>query len=149
MRRMFLVGERQFRRTFIEAKKSRGVTGEALLRILECRLDNVVFRGGLAESRAQARQLVTHKFFLVNGRVVDRPSYRIKSGDVIEVKPEKKKSTFYTLKRENGFVHPPKNFWLSLDEENLKVTVNRLPQREEMEQNVDELLVVEYYSNRI
>lgn len=149
LRRMFGVSERQFRRAFIFAKASKGVTGEELLRLLECRLDNVVYRSGLADSRSQARQLVVHRFFTVNGRVVDKPSFRLRVGDTVEVKPEKRNTKFYMLKKEAGFSAPPKDFWVVLDEEALRAKVLRLPTREEMEQNVDELLVVEYYSNRI
>jgi len=149
VRRMFGISERQFRNYFVKAKKARGVTGESLLSLLERRLDNVVYRAGLADSRAQARQLVVHRFFQVNGRVVDRPSMTLRVNDVVEVKPQKKNKTFFKIKKENGFNPLPKDYWLTLDEENLRVKVNRLPTREEMEQNVDELLVVEYYSNRI
>ncbi len=149
VRRIYGVGERQFRNAFILAKKRRGVTGEELLRLLERRLDNVIYRSGLADSRNQARQLVAHRFFYVNGRCVDKPSYKVKVGDLVEVKSQKNNGRFFALKRENGFIQTPKDFWIMVDADSLKLNVKRFPTREEMEQNVDELLVVEYYSNRI
>ncbi len=149
VRRMFGIGERQFKNYFVKAKRSRGVTGEELLRLLERRLDNVVYRAGIADSRSQARQLVVHRYFKVNGRVVDRPSFLVREGDVIEVKPEKKNTKFIEMRREKGFPQIPADFWLTLDENSLSITIKRMPRREEMEQNIDELLVVEYYSNRI
>jgi len=149
VRAMFGVGERQFRRYFINAKRTPGVTGEELVRLLERRLDNVVFRAGLADSRRQARQLVAHRHFWLNGRVVDRPSRLVSSGDVVEVKPERRARPYYRLLKEEGIDELPSDFWLGLDVEGLKIQVKRMPSAEEMEENINQLFVVEYYSNRV
>jgi len=149
MRRMFGTGERQFRNYFKQAKRTPGVTGEELVRLLERRLDNVIFRAGLADSRAQARQLVTHRHFWVNGRVVDRPSYLVRVSDVVEVKPERRARPYYRTLKERGLDELPADFWLSFNPEKLQAEVRRLPKADEMEENFQHLLVVEYYSNRV
>jgi small subunit ribosomal protein S4 len=149
MRRMFGIGESQFRNYFVQAKRTPGVTGEELIRLLERRLDNVIFRAGLADSRTQARQLVVHRHFWVNGRVVDRPSFSVRPGDVVEVKPERKGRPYYRILKERGLDVLPAEFWLSLDIEKLRTDVKRLPKTDEMEENIQHLLVVEYYSNRV
>jgi len=149
MRRMFGIGERQFRNYFVNAKRTPGVTGEELVRLLERRLDNVVFRSGLADSRTQARQLVVHRHFWVNGRVVDRPSYLVRQGDIVEVKPERRNRPYYKNLKERGLDELPAEFWINLDPENLRAEVKRLPNADEMEESFHHLLVVEYYSNRV
>ncbi|OGK12066.1 MAG: 30S ribosomal protein S4 [Candidatus Riflebacteria bacterium RBG_13_59_9] len=149
MRRMFGIGERQFRNYFVHAKRIPGVTGEELVRLLERRLDNVVFRSGLADSRTQAKQLVSHRHFWVNGRVVDRPSFLVHPGDVVEVKSERRNRPYYRNLKERGLDALPADFWISLDPEQLRAEVKRLPNADEMEENFQHLLVVEYYSNRV
>ena len=113
--------------------------------MLESRLDNVVFRANFARTRAEARQIVDHKQLLVNGKSVNIPSYRVKAGDVIEVRESKKDSQRYKdiLEVTGGRLVPA---WLESDEENLKITVNELPKREEIDVPVDEMLIVELYS---
>jgi len=149
VRNIFGVGERQFRRYFVRAKRTPGVTGEELVRLLERRLDNVVFRAGLADSRRQARQLVAHRHFWLNGRVVDRPSFLVRAGDVVEVKPERRNRKYYQILKEEGIDELPSDFWLGLDVERLRIDVKRMPTADEMEENFNQLLVVEYYSNRV
>jgi small subunit ribosomal protein S4 len=137
--------ERQFRRFFAEAKKSRQATGETLLILLERRLDNVVYRLGFADSRAQARQLVRHGHILVNGQRVDLPSFLVKAGDVIKWREASTKTEYYKVMVEKiGQKIIPG--WLSLDKENMVGKVLRLPTREDAEARFNEKAVVEYYS---
>lgn len=143
----FLYGilERQFRRIFAEAERRPGSTGENLLRLLEMRLDNVVYRLGFATSRAQARQLVTHGHITVNGQKVNIPSYETKVGQVIEVRPRSRQLEYFkTLAEELKHRHVPS--WLSLDVENMRGRILTVPSRSEIEANVQEQLIVEYYS---
>jgi small subunit ribosomal protein S4 len=143
-RRIYGVLERQFRGYFSQATRSKGVTGERLLQILELRLDNVVYRLGFADSRSQARQLVNHGHFAVNGRRVDIPSYLVREGDEITVR-EKSRSTAYFKNLETlGERSIPE--WLRLDAANLTGHVVRLPKREDIDIPVQEHLIVEKYS---
>lgn len=144
-RRTYGVLERQFRRYYRNALKARGLTGLTLLRTLESRLDNVVYRLGYADSRAQARQLVTHGHFTVNGRRTDIPSMQIEEGDEVAVREGSKKRTYFSELRERA---EDKNVpsWLSRDLNNLSGTVLRQPEREEIDANLNEQLIVEYYS---
>ena len=121
------------------------MTGENLMIILESRLDNVVFRLGLARTRKEARQIVDHKHVLVNGKQVNIPSYLVKAGDVIEIKENKKGSQRYKeiLEATAGNMVPE---WLEADVENLRGTVKELPNREAIDVPVDEMLIVELYS---
>ncbi len=146
VRRIYGVYERQFRRYFRQAVKAKGMTGEALLQLLERRLDNVVYRMGLASSRAQARQLVTHGHIMVNGHKVDIASYSVRPGDVIQVHDtSRKKGYFKALAEEFGKRQtPPK--WLSVDPEKMSATVVALPEREDIDITINEQLIVEYYS---
>ncbi|HHY75795.1 MAG TPA: 30S ribosomal protein S4 [Firmicutes bacterium] len=144
-KRFYGVGERQFRNYFARAAKARGETGKALLIYLERRLDNVVYRAGFAQSRAEARQIVGHGHIEVNGRKVDIPSYLVSAGDEIKLRPralkmERFKAMAETLKGHNVPA------WMSLDPENWKVTILRLPERDEVDAPVDERLIVELYS---
>lgn len=144
-RRMYGVMERQFRRYFREAERRPGVTGANLLQILESRLDSVVHRMGFAGSRAQARQLVRHGHFEVNGKKTDIPSFLVKPGDQITVR-EKSRSTPYfqtvTEEMEHRFVPE----WLIVDTSKLSGRLLALPAREEMETTLSEQLITEYYS---
>jgi small subunit ribosomal protein S4 len=143
IRRMYGVLERQFRRYFHEASRRDGVTGEELLRILEMRLDSLVYRLGFAPSLACARQLVLHNHFLVNNRKVNIPSCQVGQGDVVQVK-EKSKSIDTIHNALKGVRDVPG--WLSLDKVKLCGTVVRPPERSEMPADVQERLVVELYS---
>jgi small subunit ribosomal protein S4 len=144
-RRVYGVLEAQFRRYYKQALKSRGVTGQVLLQLLERRLDNVVYRMGYAVNRAQARNLVTHGHFNVNGRRTDVPSLIIEPGDVVEVRPGSQKRTYFRdLKAGDGNRSVPG--WLSADMSRLSGQVLRLPSREEIDANLNEQLIVEYYS---
>jgi len=147
-RRIYGVLERQFRKTFGEASKRTGMTGSTLLRFLELRLDNVVFRLGMAANREQARQLVTHGHFDVNGRKTNIPSYRVRVGDVIKVRDRSRNLTYFkdvahTLRQK------PVPQWLSLQAEGLSGNVLTVPERTDCDQSVREQLIVEYYSRRV
>ncbi|MCD6540597.1 30S ribosomal protein S4 [Candidatus Bipolaricaulota bacterium] len=144
LKRIYGIREEQFRRYIEEAQKVKGRTGTALLRILEERLDNVVYRAGFASSRAQARQLVSHGHFLVNGRVADIPSYRVEPGDVIEVKPQSKDKLRELIKGTAEKRNLPS--WLSRDLENLRIQVNSEPAEEDLDKSIDTNLIVEFYS---
>jgi small subunit ribosomal protein S4 len=144
-RRIYGVLEKQFRGYYREAARRKAITGEALLQQLERRLDNVVYRGGLARSRAQSRQLVRHSHVLVNGKKVNIPSYQVRPGDEIQVKE---------VMRENVNVHEsiqlqtgrPMPGWLELNAGEAKVTVTRIPTRDMIDVPVQEQLIVELYS---
>jgi small subunit ribosomal protein S4 len=144
-RRIYGVLERQFRRYFREAARRSGMAGENLLALLETRLDNVVYRLGLADSRTQARQLVGHGHIMVNGRRTDIPSYATRPGDVIEVRPESRLRTYFKNRKELlGKRAVPA--WLDLDADALRGTVLTMPTRDEIEAPVQEQLIVEFYS---
>ena len=145
VKRVYGVLEKQFHMYFEKAEKMQGITGENLLCVLETRLDNVVYRLGMGTSRKEARQLVLHKHFLVNGKQVNIPSYLIKEGDVIEVCAKSKKSPKFAAiveSTENRVIVP----WLSADLENLKGTVIGQPSREDIDIEIAEHLIVELYS---
>jgi len=137
------VGEKQFRGYFEMASNKKGVTGENLLQILESRLDNVVYRLGFGTSRAQARQLVNHGQFEINGQKVDIPSYLVKAGDVITVRENKKDNVTIKANVENARPVPA---WLELNEETLSGKVVRLASREDVDIAIEEHLIVELYS---
>ena len=139
------VGEKQFRKYFDMASTSKGKTGEVLLQILESRLDNVVYRLGLASSRAQARMLVTHGAFEVNGHKVDIPSYLVKAGDVISVRENKKDNSTLKINIEENSARPVPA-WLERDNEKLSGKVIRLSAREDIDLPIEEHLIVELYS---
>lgn len=137
--------EKQFRRYFTEANRKKGITGDALLQILESRLDNIVYRLGFAETRAQARQLVSHGFFTVNGKSVDIPSYRTKVGDVVAVKDSKKQSKYV-----EGIKQKLKNYqtqeWIQLNADQLSGKVLSVPNADQIENRINTQLIVELYS---
>ena len=137
--------EKPFHNYYEKADRMKGMTGTNLMTILESRLDNVVFRLGLARTRKEARQIVDHKHVLVNGKQVNIPSYLVKAGDVIEIKENKKGSQRYKeiLEATAGNMVPE---WLEADAENLRGTVKELPNREAIDVPVDEMLIVELYS---
>ena len=139
------VGEKQFRGYFQMASNKKGVTGDNLLQILESRLDNVVYRLGFGASRAQARQLVNHGQFAVNGKKVDIPSYLVKAGDVITVRENKKENATIKANVEANAARPVPA-WLELNNETLSGKVVRLASREDVDIPVEEHLIVELYS---
>ena len=144
-RRMYGVLERQFRRYFKEASRRKGLTGGTLLALLESRLDNVVYRLGFADSRAQARQLVRHGHFAVNGRKTDIPSFQVSLNDLISVREGSRTKTYFRERAQIlGSASPPT--WLSLDVSNLGGTVTSAPERDEIGVLLNEQLIVEYYS---
>ncbi len=135
--------EKQFRKTFDEAARIKGVTGENLIRLLEARLDNAIYRLGIAPSRPAARQLVSHKHVTVNGEVVNVPSFSLQPGDVISLKEKSKDNVSVTgmVKGKN-----PKFNWLDWNEAELKGTFIAFPERESVPENIKEQLIVELYS---
>ncbi|MDY6306408.1 MAG: 30S ribosomal protein S4 [Oribacterium sp.] len=137
--------ERPFRNYYAQADRMKGMTGTNLMILLESRLDNVVFRMGLARTRREARQVVDHRLITVNGKVVNIPSYRVSAGDVVAVKENKKSLQRFKDITEvtNGRLVPA---WLDADAENMKATVTKLPAREDIDVPVNEMLIVELYS---
>jgi small subunit ribosomal protein S4 len=144
-RRIYGVMERQFRRYFKEADRRKGVTGEILLQLLESRLDNVVYRLGLGRSRAEARQLVNHGHFEVNGRKVDIPSYLTRPGDLVAVREKSRNQPVFKHIAEARDQQGTTD-WLEVDFEKLEGKVLRVPQREEIDVPLAEHLIVELYS---
>ncbi len=146
-RRVYGTMERQFRRYYETAQQRRGLTGLNLLQILETRLDNIVFRMGFATSRAQARLLVTHGHFTVNGRRTDVPSMLMDAGDVIQVRDGSRETTYFKELRD---LAEKRNFpaWINRDLKNYTGSVQRLPERAEIDGNLNEQLIVEFYSRR-
>ena len=145
VKRIYGVLEDQFRRYFEQAERTRGITGETLLQLLERRLDNVAYRLGLATSRAQARQLVRHGHLTVNGRKVDIPSFSVKPGDVITVRQSSRKvpAILHALEEVKGRGVPE---WLQFDAEGMSAKVGSVPTREQINLPVQEQLIVELYS---
>jgi len=145
VKRMYGVLERQFRRYFAEADRRKGNTGETLLQLLESRLDNVVYRLGFASTRAEARQLVSHKAIVVNGHVVNIPSYAVRVGDVVSVREKAKKQVriaeALSLAEQSGFP-----MWVSVDAKKMEGSLKTLPDRSDYNQEVNESLIVELYS---
>ena len=145
IRRIYGVLERQFRNYFAEAVRRKGSTGENLLQILESRLDNVVYRVGIGSTRAEARQLVSHKAVTVNGQTVNIPSYQVKAGDVISVREKSKKQVriqeALALAEQIGFPS-----WVSVDTKKMEGVFKTVPERSELSSDIKEQLVVEFYS---
>jgi small subunit ribosomal protein S4 len=144
IKRMYGLLETQFRNYFEKANKQKGITGENLVKILERRLDNVIYRLGFAASRSQARQLIKHRHFIVNDRLVDIPSYLVSQGDMVKVKEKSKKldAIHNSLKRVKESTYP----WLSIDKATLTGTFIQVPDRADVPLNANEQLVVELYS---
>ena len=146
VRRIYGVLERQFRNTFEKAAGMKGITGENLLGSLERRLDSVLYRMGLATSRAQARQVVRHGHIQVNGKKVDIPSFAVKPGEEISVR-ESSKNNSAILAARDATAHAPSPSWMDVDRENLKGRINSIPRRDELTQiPINEQLIVELYS---
>lgn len=147
VRRLYGLLEKQFAKLMKEASRREGLSGENLLQLLELRLDNAVYRSGLATSRRAARQLVGHGHFELNGRRVDIPSIRVKAGDVITVREKSAKGGYFSSIDDvvaNSIQGPLS--WLKADTKKLKIEITGLPKREEAEADINEQLIVEYYS---
>jgi small subunit ribosomal protein S4 len=142
VKRIYGLLEKQFRRVVEHAERSNGVTGDVLLQILERRLDNAVYRAGIAPSRQAARQLVTHGHFMLNGRRVDIPSIQVSPGDEITVRPKSAKNAYFSN------LEAPKEqiSWLSYDAKQHSLKITGLPQREDADQDISEQLIIEFYS---
>ena len=143
-RRIYGLLEKQFRNTYARANSQPGITGENLLRLLELRLDNVVFRTAFASSRSQARQFVRHGHVLVNGKRVTIPSYAVRKGDVVEIAPKAQK--FIVLRHNLDTLDRAVPMWLEVQASDFKATVRDLPLREQIDVPVREQLIVELYS---
>jgi len=145
VRRMYGVLEKQFRAYYKEAARLRGSTGENLLQLLESRLDNVVYRMGFATTRAEARQLVSHKAILINGSVVNIPSYMVKAGDVVSIREKAKKQArikaAMELSAQRGF-----GSWVEVDSTKMEATFKSAPDRSDLSSDIQEHLIVELYS---
>lgn len=145
IRRIYGVLERQFRNYFAEAVRRQGSTGENLLKLLESRLDNVVYRMGFGSTRAESRQLVSHKAIVVNGQVVNIPSFQVKSGDVVTVREKARKQVrvaeALSLAEQSGFPS-----WVSVDSKKMEGVYKSAPERSELSGDINEQLVVEFYS---
>jgi small subunit ribosomal protein S4 len=145
LRRMYGVLERQFRNYFKKAAQTKGSTGENLLKLLECRLDNVVWRMGFGATRSEARQLVAHKAIMVNDQVVNIASYQVKAGDKVAVREKAKKQTriqdSLTIAEQHGFPE-----WIEVDLKAMEGTFKAIPERSELPAEINESLVVELYS---
>ncbi|MBW3562096.1 MAG: 30S ribosomal protein S4 [Actinobacteria bacterium] len=144
-RRIYGVLERQFRNYYENATRMEGLTGENLLQLLELRLDNVVFRGGLSRSRDEARQVVRHRHVEVNGRTTSYPSYRVRPGDVVQIR-EKSRNIVPIIGALEIFGRHPVPDWLTTDVDTRRITVNALPERRHIDEPVEEQLIVELYS---
>ena len=143
IRLTYLLSEKQFAKCYNEAARRKGVTGTILLQLLESRLDNVIFRAGFAITRKQSRQIVNHGHVLVNGKRVDIPSYLVKAGDVITVKSRSSEFIKNVVESIDMAINPA---WITIDKEAQKLTFDRIPEREELDPNFKENLVIEYYS---
>ncbi|GAB1467921.1 30S ribosomal protein S4 [Candidatus Cloacimonadota bacterium] len=145
LRSTYCLMEKQFKNYFVKAAKATGVTGDNLMQLLERRLDNVVYRLGFAVTRMQARQFVTHGHFMVNGKKVDIPSFLVKVGDIIEVRPKSRGMKLLVEATERTEVSSP-YAWLSVDKENFRGQFNAIPAASEIPVSVDLRLIVEFYS---
>ena len=147
VRRTYGLLEKQFAKLMKEATRAEGLTGEKLLEFLERRADNVVYRAGFALTRRQARQLVSHGHFLLNGKRIDIPSIRLKPGDVLEVRPNSGKSAYFKgLADIISASGAQPTSWIKADGKKMKIEITGLPKREEAEAGINEQLIVEYYS---
>ncbi len=147
VRRLYGLLEKQFAKLMKEAQKAEGLSGQNLLEFLERRADNVVFRAGFAITRRQARQLVSHGHFLLNGRRIDIPSIRLKAGDVLEVREKSVKSEYFkNLENTVAASGAQPLSWLKADAKKMRIEITGTPKREEAEAGINEQLIVEYYS---
>ena len=145
VKRIYGIKEKQFRRYYFRAEKSKGITGINLLMLLECRLDNIIYRMGFAGSRKQARQLVRHNHFLVNNRKVNIPSYQVKVGSTVTVREESRKLGAI-LEAMETLIRKGIPNWMEIEKENFQGTLKALPNREDLTMPIQEQLIVELYS---
>lgn len=146
VKRLYGLLEKQFRKLMEEASRTKGQSGEMLLQFLERRADNAVYRAGLAPSRRAARQLMSHGHFMLNDRRVDVPSIRLKAGDVLVVRPHSQKSEYFKKIDDVSPAPTETPSWLKCNRKKLEITITGLPLREEAEPDINEQLIVEYYS---
>ncbi|MCB5295693.1 MAG: 30S ribosomal protein S4 [Candidatus Cloacimonetes bacterium] len=145
LRLTYCLMEKQFKNYFTKAAKASGVTGDNLMQLLERRLDNVVYRLGFASTRMQSRQFVTHGHFMVNGKKVDIPSFLVKAGDIIEVRPKSRGMKMLVEAMERSETTSPYS-WLTVDKENMRGSFDQIPVASEIPVSVDLRLIVEFYS---
>jgi small subunit ribosomal protein S4 len=145
VRRTYGLLEKQFRRTYDRAVKKKGVTGTVMLQLLECRLDNIIYRAGIAASRPQGRQLIAHGHVQVNGHKVDIASYQLNPGDLITIR-EKSKAIVKNLQEVNPHFNPVVPHWIEADADAMAAKFKGLPQREDIDPTINEALIIEYYS---
>jgi small subunit ribosomal protein S4 len=145
VRRTYGLMEKQFRRTYERAVRKQGVTGTILLQLLECRLDNILYRSGLATTRPQARQLIAHGHVQINGQKVDIASYQMKPGEIMTIR-EKSRAFLKQLQESNPHHTAVIPHWLEVDENNMVVKFKSVPEREDLDQSINEALIIEYYS---
>ncbi|MFT4532035.1 MAG: small subunit ribosomal protein S4 [Candidatus Saccharimonadales bacterium] len=146
VKRLFGLLEKQFSRLMKEASKGKGQSGQTLLRLLEQRADNVIYRAGFATSRRAARQLVTHGHFVLNGQRIDVPSHRLNPGDEMVVRPQSMKTDYFKRLDEVSPAGEATVSWVKVDRKKVQVSIVALPVREEAEPDINEQLIVEYYS---
>jgi len=146
VKRLYGLLEKQFSNLMAEALKKHGPTGELLLEFLERRLDSVIYRSSFANSRRAARQLVTHGHFMLNGRRVDIPSIRVSLGDEISIRPASKSNNYFKNIDDLSPAGSDKPAWLNVDRKKFQITITGMPTREEAEPDINEQLIVEYYS---
>ncbi len=146
VKRIYGLLEKQFARVVAEAERRQGVTGDIMLQLLELRLDNAVYRLGIAPSRQAARQLVTHGHILLNGKRVDIPSIRLSPGDELSIRPKSAANAYFKVLADLLKASAPSNRWLSLNASKLTAKVTGLPDREDMDQDIREQLIIEFYS---
>lgn len=146
VKRMYGLLEKQFRRLVAEAERRQGVTGDILLQLLELRLDNAVYRLNMAPSRQSARQLVTHGHILLNGKRVDIPSIQLKPGDELAVRPKSGGNAYFSSLKETLANNAPAIRWLSIDTKKITAKVTGLPAREDIQEDIKEQLIIEFYS---
>jgi len=145
VKRIYGVLEKQFRRYYYRAEKQKGITGTNLLILLECRLDNIIYRMGFAASRDQARQLIRHNHFMVGSRKVNIPSYQAKVGDIVQIR-ERSRKVASILGAMETVIRRGIPSWIELDKENFKGTLSALPNREDLTMPIQENLIIELYS---
>lgn len=146
VKRLYGLLEKQFSNLMVEASRKQGQSGALLLQLLEQRADNAVYRAGFAPSRRAARQLVTHGHFTLNGRRVDVPSIRLKAGDVLSIRDHSKKTEYFKKLDDVSPAPSATPGWLKVDRKKVSITVTGLPNRDEAEPDINEQLIVEYYS---
>lgn len=144
LRFMFGITERQLRNTYQKAASKQGATGKELMKLLERRLDNVIYRAGFAKTRSQGRQMVSHGLFTLNGRRVTIPSIEVREGDVIEVREKTQNSPLFGAVKEDKKLDPAR--WIKMDQKKLRAEISALPEEDDLERLIETQLIVEFYS---